>query len=62
MGKLLFRDGVKLRTKGAIMTILAHHGCDEALMALKRYSENAEPELRIFAEMALNECEMWNEE
>ena len=62
MGKLLLKDGVRLRTKEAVMIILAHHGCDEALSALKRYSENPEPELRIFAEFALDECEMWNEE
>lgn len=62
MGKLLLEDGVKLRTKEATMMILAHHGCNEALLALKRYNESPEPELRIFAEMALDECEMWNEE
>ena len=62
MGELLLANGIKPSTKEAIMVILAHHGCDEALLALRKFIRRAHGELRIFGEIALQECEMWNED
>ncbi len=61
MGKLLLEKETTFKAKEAIMIILAHHGSNEALTALKAYKRNPDRELRIFAELALDECEMWNE-
>ena len=41
--------------------ILAHHVSREALNILKAYNKCPDVELAIFAELALQECEMWNE-
>ena len=62
MGKLLLENNVSFQTKETIMMTLAHHVSDEALSALKEYNKNPDKELRIFAELALDECEMWNED
>ena len=62
MGDLLLEVGVGRETKEAVMILLAHHGCDEALGALVRYLERPDPELRLFAEIALSECVIWNGE
>jgi hypothetical protein len=62
MGTLLLKDGVRISTKEAIMMVLAHHGSDEALRALKGYKRKTDPGLEIYAELALQECEMWNED
>ena len=62
MGRLLLKKEVTPKTKEAVMMILAHHGCDEALSALKEYNKNPDEGLKFFAQFALDECEMWNEE
>jgi len=62
MGELLLRKGLKASTQEAIMMILAHHGCDEALAALRKFFTRARGEIKFFAELALDECEMWNED
>jgi hypothetical protein len=60
-GKLLWDEAVAIRTKEAILMILAHHVSKEALNILKAYNKCPDEELVIFAEFALQECEMWNE-
>lgn len=60
MGALLFEQGVSRKAKEAIMMILAHHGSNEALRALTNYHGKPDKDLVIFAELALQECEMWN--
>jgi hypothetical protein len=62
MGTLLFRNGVQLRTKQAVLILLAHHPSKEALAILQKYSLSPDQGLRIFSEMALDECCMWNDE
>ena len=61
MGQLLLDKRVKTSTKEGILIILAHHPSKEALNTLKRYNENPDKDLDIFAKFALEECEMWNE-
>ncbi len=60
-GELLTNKAVALKTKEAILMILAHHVSEEALDILRIYNKNPDAELVIFAELALQECEMWNE-
>jgi hypothetical protein len=62
MGMLLFRNGVQLRTKRAVLILLAHHPSQDALVILKKYSLRPDNSLRIFSELALDECCMWNDE
>ncbi len=57
MGKLLLDRQVQRQTKEAILMILAHHPSKVALNALKVYNKNPDKELKIFAELALQECE-----
>lgn len=61
MGELLADKKVKLQTKEVILIILAHHISKEALGALIKYNNDPDKELKFFAEMALDECKMWNE-
>ena len=61
MGALLADRSVSIEAKEAILMLLAHHPTTQALDALKRYSENPDKGLEIFASLALDECEMWNE-
>lgn len=60
-GELLRDKTVAIKTKEAILMILAHHVSREALNILKAYNKCPDEELAIFAELALQECEMWNE-
>jgi hypothetical protein len=62
MGKLLFRNGVQPRTKQAVLILLAHHPSQEALAILEKFSLSPDRGLRIFSELALDECRMWNAE
>ena len=62
MGMLLFCDGVQLRTKQAVLILLAHHPSKEALAILEKFSLSPDQGLRIFSELALDECRMWNDE
>ena len=61
MGRLLLNRDVKLQTKEAVLVILAHHPSREALNALSLYNVIPDEDLRYFARIALDECEMWNE-
>jgi len=61
IGKLLKRKDVTLPTKEAALMLLAHHPSKEALGALELYNKQPDEELKYFAQMALDECEMWNE-
>lgn len=60
MGRLLPEKDIQHRTREAIMMILAHHGSGEALGALRRYNMRPNKGLEVFAGMALDECENWN--
>ena len=60
-GEFLWDGAVAIRTKEAILMILAHHVSTEALNILKAYNKCPDAGLEIFAELALQECEMWNE-
>ena len=60
-GELLRDEAVAIKTKEAILMILAHHVSREALNILKAYNKSPDIELAIFAELALQECEWWNE-
>ena len=62
MGKLLLGGQAKALTKEAILVILAHIPSKDALNILKAYNESPDAELKYFAQMALEECEMWNEQ
>ena len=62
MGMLLFRNGVQLRTKQAVLILLAHHPSKEALAILKKFNVYPDLGLRVFSELALDECCMWNDE
>ena len=61
MGNLLFDKGVMLKTKEAVMMILAHQTLKTALSILKKYNAAPDEKLRFFAQMALDESEMWND-
>jgi hypothetical protein len=61
MGELLFGSRGNLRTKEAIMIILAHIPSKTALAILNKYNTMPDKGLEIFAQIALDECEMWNE-
>lgn len=61
IGQLLFSPQVQLRTKQAVLILLAHHPSREALAILERFNAFPDMRLRIFGEMALDECRMWNE-
>lgn len=60
MGRLLLEKGIQCKTREAIMMILAHHGSDEALYALRMYNIRPNKGLEVFAGMALDECEGWH--
>ncbi|MDP3790300.1 MAG: hypothetical protein Q8R48_07865 [Candidatus Omnitrophota bacterium] len=61
MGRLLLDGMAAVSTKEAILVLLAHIPSKEALNILKTYNELPEEGLKLFAQMALDECEMWNE-
>ncbi len=61
MGSLLFQKASAPKTKEAIMMILAHQSSEAALTILAKYNLDSDPELQFFAQMALEECAMWNE-
>ncbi|MDD5654414.1 MAG: hypothetical protein PHR91_02095 [Candidatus Omnitrophica bacterium] len=61
MGSLLFNKQAGRRSKEAAMILLAHQPCETALTILARYCIAPDKGLEIFAELALDECAMWNE-
>ncbi|MDD5775351.1 MAG: hypothetical protein PHS64_05375 [Candidatus Omnitrophica bacterium] len=62
MGTLLFQPRTLRQTKEAVLIILAHHPSQEALAVLEKFNACPDRELRVFAELALDECCMWNDE
>ena len=60
IGRLLLEKGIQRKTRVAIMIILAHYGSEEALDALRKYNMRPNKGLEVFSEMALDECENWN--
>jgi hypothetical protein len=61
LGSLLSFKNAAIKTKEVILLLLAHQPEKEALSILKNYNRYPDKELEIFAEMALDECLMWNE-
>jgi len=60
MGSLLLKRASN-KTKEAILMILAHQLSEAALTLLVKYCLAPDKGLEYFAEMALEECAMWNE-
>jgi len=61
MGRLLLEGVSDLKTKEAIIILLAHQESRKALDYLTRYNQAPDHELRYYARFALDECRMWNE-
>jgi len=61
MGGLLFTKDVKRETKEAVMIMLAHQPSETALTILAKYCLNPDNGLEFYAQLALDECAMWNE-
>lgn len=61
MGKLLFEKGVKIKTKEAVLILLAHQPSKTALGLLKRYCARPDSALVYYSQFAMDECEMWND-
>lgn len=61
MGRLLLGKMASISTKEAILVLLAHIPSKEAMGILKTYNDLPDEGLKLFAQMALDECEMWNE-
>ena len=60
MGRLLLGGMASISTKEAILVLLAHIPSKEALNIVKMYNGLPDAGLKLFAQMALDECEMWN--
>jgi len=60
MGALLFSKTTSHKAKEAIMVILAHISTKTALSILEKYNICPDEELKFFAQIALDECRMWN--
>jgi len=61
MGELLLFKEASFKVKEAIMMILAHQPSEAALTYLAKYALSPDRGLEFFAQMALEECAMWNE-
>jgi len=61
LGNLLFDKNISLKTKEAIIILLAHQPSEIALTILAKYNLAPDAGLKFFAELALEECAMWNE-
>ena len=61
MGCLLLSRDTSRAAKEALLMILAHQPSETALTSLAKYCLNPERPLAFFAQMALEECAMWNE-
>lgn len=58
-GRDLFRPDASLQDRKAALLLLAHHGDPEVHQLLKTYVAEADPELALFARMALDENRVW---
>lgn len=61
MANLLSRNEVTNKAKEAILIILAHQSSGFVLNVLKKYCLKPNKGLWCFTDIALSECEMWNE-
>lgn len=61
LGDLLKQKGVSTKARETILISLAHIQKNMALDILKEYNKRPDEDVKIFAELALDECEMWNE-
>jgi hypothetical protein len=61
MASLLFKKEIAKKTKEVVLIILAHQSSVFALNILKKYCISPDSGLEYFADIALSECEMWNE-
>lgn len=61
MGKLLFNKDAARKTKTAVMMFLAHQSTYDALFFLEEYNKAPDEDLEVFAQLALDECIMWND-
>jgi|GEM_PF-500420 len=59
LGRELLGGRTHLERKEEILLILAHNGCWEALKPLEKYVRNPDAQLRLFAELAFEECRFW---
>ncbi|MFH1394852.1 MAG: hypothetical protein ABIH09_01705 [Candidatus Omnitrophota bacterium] len=58
--KLLYSKKIQLKTKEAILIILAHQKSRDILKPLETYCKNADKEIKAFAMLALDEYRTWN--
>ena len=62
IGRLLLEKEVSNKAKSIIMMTLAHQqNSKEAVSFLRQYNYAPDKGLEVFAELALDECEWWNE-
>ena len=55
-GKKLLDSRTSIKEKKKILMLLAHQGVYESYRILKTYHQNPDPELALWANMALDEC------
>ena len=60
MGCLLLSRETSIAAKEALLMILAHQPSETALTTLAKYCLNPDRPLAFYAQMALEECAMWN--
>lgn len=58
-GRRLFDPTATRDQKRAIMVLLAHHGSDAAVRLVAEYAANPDPDLTLFAHLALDEAALW---
>jgi len=56
-GAQLFEPTTSIDEKKKILMLLAHLGVYESFKILKKYNENPDPQLQVWARMALDECQ-----
>lgn len=58
-GARLFELTTTLAEKRKILMLLAHLGVYESYQILKKYAKNPDPDLKVWARMALDECQVF---
>ena len=56
-GKKLLSSNTPIRKKKKILILLAHLGVYESFQILKRYRADPDPDLKVWADMAYEECQ-----
>jgi hypothetical protein len=59
--KVLFSKKVSLEDKKKALIILAHTGQPDALKTLEKYEKKPDPQLKVWLNMAIQECQMFLE-